>query len=101
MVLPVKTVIHKEFRVNTLVHVTEYTDGNENYYQHCYYNNNGTYVEAYENLTTGAIYIKVGDNWTNTVNALDIITAPTIQVWNISTEALSTLAFENDLDWIR
>ena len=100
-VLPVRTVIHKEFRVNTLVHMTEYTDGNENYYQHCYYNNNGTYVEAYENLTTGAIYIKVGDNWTNTVNALDIITAPTIQVWNISTEALSTLAFENDLDWIR
>ncbi len=77
----------------SLLHQNIYTDG-ENYYQHTYvYTGIATesFREAYVNIATGQrYYVEDGT-----------LEVPTQYVWSYSSNGLSKLMFENDLDWLK
>ena len=75
-----------------LLKETLFTDG-ENHYMHTYvYDEDDVqepFKEAYVNIVTGQVHYA------------EDFTAPTSLVWNTSEESLSTLMFEDDLDWLK
>lgn len=96
--------------VDTLQLRTSYTDGNGNYYEHTYVQMNDDFIESYINLVTQDVYAfnEANGNFVilnvnNDSYSFGSITlaVPEIPVWNVSTTGLSTLQFENNLDWTR
>ena len=86
--------------------IEELSDSNGNSYQRIFYNHNGTTCLAYKNIITNEIYADIDKSGryvlvSPTASGTQIAEIPTNPVWITSTTALSTLAFENDLDWTK
>lgn len=86
--------------------IEELSDSNGNSYQRIFYNHNGTTCLAYKNIITNEIYADIDKSGkyvlvSPTASGTQIAEIPTNPVWITSTTALSTLAFEDDLDWIK
>ena len=94
--------------IESLLQETSYTSGDGNYYKHTYFDFNGSFIEAYVNMVSGATYALNGDEFNIVIDNGDSyvfgtakLRVPDIAMWNTSTTGLSTLYFENDLGWLK
>ena len=75
-----------------------YTDGNGNFYQFVFYYNEVNSDEGDSQIDPDDVNVAYRNIITNIVYTLSD-TISLYQVWDISADSISTLAFENDLSW--